>query len=213
MKIKKITCWILQSASIYNALIAILTSAIVTLLAGGNISDMINYWLLGGVLIAVVTIVLLSYLSGISQAVCNRAMALREENGQTGESTIEDAYAHVIRSRSGNLGKVDNNGDFILSHEKKILISFFSMVVLVVALVCLSWKGDKHKEQQSKLFESVEQVKVAINDNQSRSVLMMDSLLFMNQKIMDSLQIIKTMIPKELQTQPSPQKVKKGNGK
>ena len=205
MIIKKITCWIFRSAPLFNALIAILTSAVVTLLAGGNLlSESINYWLLGGVIIAVITIVLLSFLSGIAMEVCSRAMTLNDKNGQIGAETMEDAYVHVIYLRAGK-NSMEDEEIFIKSHERKVIISFISIVILIIGLIGISWKGElrQQEKQKSHMTNEIGNALGSIRDNQMRQELVLDSLFIKNNMIMDTLRSIQRKIPKEQHVRPN----------
>ena len=215
MILKRITRWILRSAPLYNVLIAILTSAIVTLLAGGNVlTKEINFWLLGGVVIAIIAIICLSYLSGIAQNVSNRAMSLNEQNGQIGEETIEDAFVHVLHLKEKVKKKpCGNNEELLITHEKHLLAWGGLICISLIALIVVFWKGETIQQDKhvmvitEEIKPSLDSIKYNLDTYQLSLDNRLDRLSYEINVMMDTLQVVRNMTTKKQQNTPlSPKK-------
>lgn len=185
----KSTRWILKWPALYNTLIAIMTSAIVTLIAGGNVfSEDINYWILFSVLIAFVVIILLSQVSGLSQEVRSRQITLIIENNCKGDS-FQDAFMDVIHLR--------NNNNIVETYNITLLIKAILITIMLISVVILAWVGEniKYRSQNEKvanqtillLSPSVNAIEKDLRDMRDYFDQKLDKYSIENQVLYDSL--------------------------
>lgn len=180
---KKCTRLFLRCSGLYNALIAILTSAIVTMLANGGLHiEGAKPYLLCAVFFSIVSIVLLSRVSAMSQSVRNREMLLVVENGYKGDALLS-AFLDTLHLMPG--GKTDKG------KENVFIAEVSTALVLICCIVFFSLKGESCREAYNNqaLVSDINYAAHSIEDKVTILTLRledhMDSLSVDNQELSD----------------------------